>query len=161
MNHTAILLWLTDAASEPLDRYSVETLAHTLNDAKSVLDAARNYVAAVEQALVKKLPARGVVEVAGLGTLERKSGAKRTKWDTARVAPLVARIAVEAREPDANGEIPDPVDTAVSAVLNAAGIGYWKVSVLRELGLAPEGFCSTDWGVPRVVLNVNAEADAA
>ena len=75
------------------------------------------------------------------GLFEIRRAKSRKAWDHSLVAWKVAAEAINRREPNDDGEIEPAEHAAVAAVLDAAGIGYWRVGVLRDLGLDPDAYC--------------------
>lgn len=132
------------------DTDEVATLAQRLHTAKQITDHARAVQAQIEQKLADVLKGqRGPVEIPGVGTVERKAGTVRKQWDHTRLAPLVAVKALEA----AQGEIDKPLaEWVAERIIEAAGINYWRVGVLKTLGLKAGDYCDESLGNPTVIL---------
>lgn len=98
------------------------------------------------------LMASNVVVVPEVGVLERRGGRKRTSWDHARLASmLAARVADQRRVDPGTGEIlPRPpgrlAQDVVDELLACAGVSYWKVGELRARKVDPAGFCEEEPG---------------
>jgi hypothetical protein len=75
------------------------------------------------------------------GLVERMPGVVRKAWQHDRVAYKVA----------------DKADDPVKAILDAAGISYWRTTVLRQFGLDPDEFCDVERGPAKLkIVRTNA-----
>lgn len=73
--------------------------------------------------------------------VEQKSGAPRKAWDHQGIADLVARrIAANSIDMD-TGEVLMSTTDQIKALLNYAGVGYWKVKALADLNINADNFC--------------------
>lgn len=88
---------------------------------------------------------RGFREVPGVGVFEVHRSANRRAWQSRSLAKEV----VDARMRLAEGVVPDPQEVA-GWILDAAGVGYWKVTVLKPLGIDPDDYCHTEYGSSKV-----------
>jgi hypothetical protein len=86
----------------------------------------------------------GPVAVEGVGQVEVYRSRERHGWDH----PALAAAVVEANMPT-TGEVPDPWDVR-DWLMAAAGVGYWRVTALRNLGIDPDGYCTSEPGPPSV-----------
>lgn len=82
----------------------------------------------------------GDVRVEGLPPARVQRGRDRKAWDGRGMAMAV----VDAKLKE-TGEVPTPHEVA-SWVLDAVGIGYGRVTVLRALGLKPGDYCESSPG---------------
>ena len=80
-----------------------------------------------------------------LGTIGVRRGKNRKEWQHDALAGAV----VDAHMDATGGELPDP-DTVRTWITDAAGISYWKVTALKELGIEVEDYCATLPGKPGV-----------
>ena len=100
----------------------------------------------LETALAAAMPGP-VVAVDGVGVLERRGGRKRSNWDHARLASmLAARVADQRRVDPETGEVlarpPGRLaQDVVDELLACAGVSYWKVGELRARKVDPAAFC--------------------
>jgi hypothetical protein len=103
-----------------------------------------------------------VVVVPEVGVLERRGGRKRTSWDHARLASLLAvRVADQRRVDPETGEIlPRPpgrlARDVVDELLACAGVSYWKVGELRARKVDPAQFCEEEPGRQTVGIRPHA-----
>lgn len=86
------------------------------------------------------------LDVPGVGFLERRGGAIRKAWDHRKAAFAVTeRLSV-----DSDGvEVPEVAHTvslAIDALLDAAGISYWRSGKLSDLGLNADDYCESERG---------------
>lgn len=84
----------------------------------------------------------------GLGQVTIQRGRERKAWEHRAVAVeyVDAKLA-------ANGyEVPDP-HQVVDWVLEAAAPSYWRVTALRDAGLDPEDYCTSEPGKPSVSID--------
>lgn len=99
------------------------------------------------ETMVAGLMSSNVVVIPEVGVLERRGGKKRTEWDHARLASLLAvRVADQRRVDPETGEIlPRPpgrlAQDVVDELLACAGVSYWKVGELRARKVDPADFC--------------------
>lgn len=94
-------------------------------------------------------------EVHEVGVLEKRGGKKRKSWDHEGVA---SRVVSEIRVDKETGEVRDPSPQEVAnALVEAAGINYWKVSSLRDLGIEPSEYCEESPG--RVTVQILKAGD--
>lgn len=136
------------------------SLADDLATAKALTEAARTVQSQIEQACAKALEGtRGPVELPGIGTLQRRNGALRKSWDHQRLAPVVAQAAMAVYDADADGPMAEYV---ASKLVEAAGLSYWRVGVLRGFGLDPATYCDESYGQPTVqFVPASVQEDAA
>lgn len=93
--------------------------------------------------------------VPGVGVVERKSGTQRKAWDHDRILSLVASRAADDAYDKETGSIPPlgvVAQHVAEAVARAAGISYWKVTVLKELGISANDFCDVTYGLPSILI---------
>lgn len=114
------------------------------------------------ETMVAGLMASSVVVVPEVGVLERRGGRKRTEWEHARLASLLAvRVADQRRVDPATGEIlPRPpgrlAQDVVDELLACAGVSYWKVGELRARKVDPADFCEEGPGRQTVGIRPHA-----
>lgn len=99
--------------------------------------------------------------VSGVGTLEKKRGSNRKKWQSAELVSHLVRLALD---PEGTGEIPaDPMEAAgkVVEVLTACapftGSLGWRATALRDWGIDPDEWCETTPG--RESIRVHGEVE--
>lgn len=108
------------------------------------------------------LMSSNVVVVPEVGVLERRGGRKRTNWDHARLASLLAvRVADQRRIDPETGEIlPRPpgrlAQDVADELLACAGLSYWKVGELRARQVDPGQFCEEEPGRQTVGIRPHA-----
>lgn len=140
----------------------VPTLARQLAVAKELTDAARGVQSQIEKACARALrDTRGIVEVPGLGTIERHGGKKRTEFDH---PAIVSKLAEKAHDlAMETGE--HPADVAARIVADAAGMdtasASWRATSLRKYDIDPDKYATVDYGQPTVQLVVNSTAEEA
>lgn len=122
----------------------VAALAALLADLRRARSTLAFLESEAESALAQAMPAR-VLEVPGVGVLERHSGRKRTNWDHDRLLSLlVARVPAD---PETGELIAEGAQKAIIAEVRAcAGISYWRVGELRARELDPVAFCDEEAG---------------
>lgn len=114
------------------------------------------------ETLVAGLMASNVVVIPGVGVLERRGGRKRSAWDHARLASLLAvRVADQRRvDPDTGEILPRPpgrlAQDVVDELLACAGLSYWKVGELRARKLDPADYCEEEAGRSTVGIRPHA-----
>lgn len=83
----------------------------------------------------------GFQEVEGVGAFKISRTADRKGWDSQALTAAV----VDANLEQAQGEIPDPF-TVARWIEQAAGISYWRTTVLKTLGIDAGEFCTVTRG---------------
>jgi hypothetical protein len=124
-------------------------LARIVTALTGVLGAARDVKDLVEQHTIRVMPDRQAV-VDGF-VLERKSGTTRKDWDHTAVASKVAARACC----NEDGEIVFGLEIGqriADEILATAGIGYWRVSALRNRGIDPGQYCEETKGRPSLIV---------
>lgn len=76
-----------------------------------------------------------------LGEFKIRRAKTRKQWDHPLLAWQVAKHAVEHRVPDEDGVVDTAEDAAVAALLECAGVSYWRVGELRKRGIDPDAYC--------------------
>lgn len=151
--HTADTALLVVTCDRLRDEHGTDLaeLVRLLAAAHEIRRAATDIVGAVEQAVLGLLPDYDVRAVEGVGTVARRGGTTRKRWDHPRLWSLVAQRARESTiDPETGERIGDPVHAVVSALQDAAGISYWRVGALRGLGLNPDAFADVERGPDRI-----------
>lgn len=137
-------------------------LARTLYVIDAQIKALKEQRDHIVAELAALMPSK-VVELPGLGTLERKGGKDRKAWmhdDLFRV--LLARSRDERRADPETGEYESPEEAAVRVIRECAGVGYWRVEPLRKRGLSVDEYCTSTPAPPTVILReAKGEEDAA
>lgn len=158
---TDINNWLWDAIMEAADG-GPPALAALLRQVHIATEALKDAYNAIEGVLADSLPG-GFLTIDGLGTFERREGAKRTKWDRDAAARDVVGRILEQTTPDENGEAVSWSEEAREAILGCAAAlgvafrfepraGSTKAGTgLRAFGLSPDNYCETEPGRTRVV----------
>lgn len=137
------LALLDESTLDGIDGQTLEAATEyliRLQEAKRVLaDVTRRF----EQLVVSLMPQR-VVQLDGVGTLERHGGRDYRGWDHARLISLLAARAADRRVDRDTGEILPPAvfaQAVADLIAKCAAIYKWKVTGLREEGIDPEQFC--------------------
>lgn len=149
--HSAVLVGAADLPGLAALLASVRRARATLAFLESEVETA-----------VAGLMGSNVIVVPEIGVLERRGGRKRTSWDHARLASLLAvRVADQRRVDPETGEIlPRPpgrlAQDVVDELLACAGVSYWKVGELRARKVDPAGFCEEEPGRATVGIRPHA-----
>lgn len=133
--------------------HDLARLVAVLADATELAGYAQEVRSSAQAAVLQLLPDYGAVTVEGVGTVTRRSGTQRKAWDHDRIRSLILARTLDRLTND-DGEIrhgPGTVAEAVAdAFAEAAGVGYWRVTALRELGVNPDAVCTKESGPDRV-----------
>lgn len=85
-------------------------------------------------------------------TVEIKGGSKRKAWDHRAAATDVAkRIVQSAHDPDTGERLLTPEDMILE-MLKYAGVQYWKVKPMSELGLTVGMYCEESEGPKNLIV---------
>lgn len=130
-------------------------LGYLCHDLDRLITAARDARREVGAALVGHLKALGartkLLELPGVGAAQRMPGGTTTAWDSDALVPRVVAAALDPAHrvnPD-TGELADPVDAVVAALVTAARL-EWRAgdrggtTGLRSLGIDPDDYRATD-----------------
>jgi len=131
MVDAAIGGWLGDDRSPE----QVAGLVHELRGQRQALHKSESYA---ETVATRVVPTSGQY---GPYWVTRRSGTKRTSWDHERIAAVIVN--------DVDGD-PHTAYAARDRLLQAAGIGYWRTTVLRRYGIDPDDYTHTEPGRPSI-----------
>lgn len=155
-----VIAQLDTQRSELAEAGDIDSLAHGLAQVRQILGDLRTLASGIEDDVVALMPAK-TYTVEGVGTLERRRGSDRKRWQS---DDLVTRLVTEALV-DENGEVrhSTPVEGAAAAVgvLLAcapftASMG-WRVTALRDHGIDPDEWCEVTPG--RTSVQIHGEQD--
>lgn len=141
---------LTGAAAR-LNRAAMGSEVLPWTDLAMLLDAvraARQEIAAVESNLevrtAKAMAAEDLksTELDGVGFVEWRRGSRGKSWEHEQLASAVIDRHMDDR---ADGELPTPWEVR-DWILEAAAPGYWRVTVLRALGIDAGDYSETTPG---------------
>jgi hypothetical protein len=119
-------------------------LARLIVAVGTVVNAARDVKDLIEQRTIATMPDRQMV-VDGF-VLERRSGTVRKAWDHPLVASVLTRLATVDKD---SGEVlmkAEDAQRVTDEILACAGIGYWRTGALRDRGVDPDQYCTTEKG---------------
>lgn len=143
------LTWLETA--EMTDEVRRDELLHLIADIEEAISSLRTARSMAEKLAVPLMPwprgrarqgQRLVVSEVGVFRVKRKDG--KVEWNHAGVAHAVVDAAWAAHRID------HPRDAA-DVLLEVAAVSYWRMDPLRELGIDPSEYRSTDDGPLTVV----------
>lgn len=140
----ARLLYAAETIGSVPDDMAADDGLRALNVLRSALSALRN----LDAALVRHIYVNGEhgdVQVEGLPVAKVTRARDRKAWEHRPLAQAV----LDAHLTERGFEQPDPWE-AITWVLDAAGVAYWKVTTLRELGIDVDQYCETTPGKPQV-----------
>lgn len=129
-----------DATGDQLGHHSALELVDLLVELRDLTAAVTHLRKRAEAELIGLCGGPGKID-SPHGEVQIRKAKTRKQWDHPLVAYRVASEAIARREPDDDGALEPPEHTAVAAVLDAAGIGYWRTGALRDLGLDPDTYC--------------------
>ncbi len=75
------------------------------------------------------------------GTVEIKTGEARKKWDHAAAIQDVAKRIVESAVDMETGEVKLSPQQMVERLAEFAGIQYWRVKAMKDIGLSANNYC--------------------
>ena len=124
---------------------TIEHLLDELVTTRAAIAAYRDQEKQIIELIHEAAPKRKF-EVAGLGLVQVATSRNR-KWDNDDTMRHVVARALDERpiDPD-TGELLDQRPTwevVADVIMRCAGIGYWRVGALRDLGLDPDEFAET------------------
>jgi hypothetical protein len=124
----------------------------------NVIAALRSTRDDLAEKLAKAMP-RDVVELAGVGRVERRRGKDRKAWDhDALFARVLAYGRDERRVDLETGEVLESEGEAVLRVLREmAHVDYWKAAALRQRRLNPDEFATATPGRASIQVNPSKE----
>lgn len=120
-------------------------MLHSLRLARQTLQVCE---AAIEKAITSSAP-REPQEIPGVGTMQVRKGSTRKAWDHDGLAKAVISTRLAA-----TGEVPDPFEVR-DWITEAASFSYWRVGILRELGIDASDYCESTPGRATVQITTN------
>ena len=141
-----------DVWYERLNTADLSTLVLALKDLRALAKAIRMFDDDLTERIADSVNGP-YADLDGIGIVQVKRGGARKSWKHDELLPLVARKAVEARQPDPEtGEIETEREAVVNAFKDCAGIAYWKVTGLRSRDIDPDEYAETTPGKRSVIL---------
>lgn len=126
-------------------------LAKSLSVIDREIRALREQRDHIVAAIVAAMPSK-VVELPGVGSLERKKGNDRRRWDHETLLRVVlARSRDERRADPETGEYEDAGEAAVRVLAECAHVDYWRAAALKARGLDPDEYCESSPAPPSVI----------
>jgi hypothetical protein len=106
----------------------------------------------MEKTLIGLLEDRDPVTATDGSVVEKVYDKSRKAWKHAEIAEIVAdRIQKMSIDLD-TGEIQLSTKEMITKLLDFAGISYWKVTTLREIGVDADDYCESGEFVPKISL---------
>lgn len=106
----------------------------------------------MEKILIQLLADRDPIVGEDGSVVEKIYDKSRKAWRHAEIAEVVAeRIERMAVDLD-TGEIKLSTKEMITKLLQFAGISYWKVTTLREIGVDADDYCESGESVPKISL---------
>jgi hypothetical protein len=141
-----------DAWFDQLADADLSTQVTALQELRSLARAIRLFDDDLAERIAEQV--RGpYVDLDGIGIVQVKRGSTRKAWKHDELLPLVARKAIDAREPDPEtGEILPEAEAVLNAVKDCVGISYWKVTALRARDIDPDEYVESTPGRRSVIL---------
>jgi len=120
---------------------TTEELAEAAVDVHSLLGLIKDMYGAVSADVIHQVEfTPEPIDVGGV-TVEIKSGSPRKKWDhTAAISDVADRLKDLAVDMD-TGERLMSTEQIISEVAKYAGISYWRVKPMKDLGLNVDMYC--------------------
>lgn len=119
------------------------------------LRATAGVAASLVNTLMAEVATQELEVVDGLGTFERKPGAKRKKWaHEAALADVYAwALEPEHRQVDGGepGELVPAAEAVRDAITAAAAFAYWRVGALKAMGLNPDSYSESERAPAKLV----------
>lgn len=125
-------------------------LLHHLRLARQALATAESKVETLVAQMMRDAGVFDATELNGIGVIQRRGGSKRKQWEHDALAKQV----IDTHMTDTDGEVPDPW-VVRDWLLEAAAVGYWRVGVLKKLGIDVDDYCATEPGRPTVQITTN------
>jgi AcrR family transcriptional regulator len=120
------------------------------------LDTVRQDLAAVRDAaetrLVTVMGEMPEVSIAG-ATMELRRSDSRKAWDHKAISAEVAERLVQSSVDFETGEMLKSTEELIMDVLTYAGVSYWKVKALNNLGISADDYCEVTEGAMKVRIN--------
>lgn len=132
------------------DEATWQEAALLLRHARTQVQLLQAAVGAIEARVIVARRAEGIsgdVPVQGVGVVSVHRPRNRKAWDHDGLAGHV----LDRHLSDLGGDLPPPWDVA-RWLTDAAHIDYWRVGILRDLGIDVDQFCSSEPGVPTVAI---------
>lgn len=149
---------MTDAAAGGFD--VLAGLLRTLEELKAAAATAASLV----NGLMADVCMEDTTTVDGLGTFELKPGTNRKTWDSAAAVRDVAAWALELehRTDPESGEVVGEGEAVRDAIAAAGAFSYWRVGVLKTMGLSADLYSEVVPGRRKLVARWNEplEGDA-
>lgn len=137
---------------QSLPEGDIETIAEGV----LALDTVRQDLVAVREAaetqLITAMGDLPEVSVAG-ATMELRRSDSRKAWDHKALGAEVAERLVQSAVDFETGEVLKSTEELIMDVLTYAGVSYWKVKALNNLGISADEYCEVTEGPMKVRIN--------
>lgn len=140
------LYTVAEATSDPTD---LATIFLAIEDIKGDVQALRN---AVEQHLVEAMGDDPELTVEG-AVLEVRRADSRKAWAHQDLAAEVAERLVQSAVDFETGEVLKTPEDLLREMVTYAGVSYWKVGALKQLGISADDYCEITEGGMKIRLH--------
>jgi hypothetical protein len=157
----SVVFWQAKAIHEFADQMLTESIDHlSVEQAIRASDEcrkARAALAAIEEFLAKRIGIlwdgawKDKLTVEGVGQVQPYRPAK-DKWDDEGVVHELVQKRIE----ETGGEMPDPLAVA-RWLLDAGAVSYWRVGVLKELGIDVADYRHREYGTVRLKIEEGSD----
>lgn len=140
-NLAAVRKLLRLAAEED---HNPEEWAEVLARFNGIKGSVRESYSELETIVAKMLDFDRPIELPDGTIVERRSSSTRKAWKHSEIADLVSERIVESSIDFETGELTRSFPEMVRELLKYAGVQYWKVKPLAELGIDVSDYCETE-----------------
>lgn len=140
-------------ALEKTPHSDLEEEADLLDSWRELLERFKVMDSLIVSDLSRRTPrSEKLLELPRGGTVEIRRNVPRKKWDHEAIAPVVVEKIIEQAIDKTTGTINEPYSVLMLRLLDYAGVGYWKVGTLKDLGIDPDNYCEA--GIPKATATI-------
>lgn len=135
-----------------------EALACILARTKAIKSSITLMETEASKALSTIVSDGGIVEADNV-QLERRDAKSKKTWKHDQLKSIVTEKVIARHTDPEDGTITTPISVLIQEAFSYAGIGYWKLGQLKEIGINGNSYCTTGEAKPKFNVVSQGPAD--